>query len=213
MTHDLDRFENLRDNCEFAFYLRDAGLDEGSLFRWTLVRNYWSLLRLLQSDFKDLFIFDNLQPSWQDMVLDKNYDFCFHTKMFSENHDGKWLWQQDTQELHNIYQHEREKVSYLVSKLKKSLENEKRIFVIKNNANDLDDFSIQLASELKRHGNAKLLHIKSTEGKQSDNRNQIEKVASNLYVSYIDKFAPYNKADAYSKEGWDTVVKLALREM
>lgn len=35
----LQRFESLGDNCEFAFFLRESGYDEGSLFRWTLIKN------------------------------------------------------------------------------------------------------------------------------------------------------------------------------
>ena len=40
----LQRFESLGDNCEFAFFLRASGYDEGSLFRWTLIKNYHALL-------------------------------------------------------------------------------------------------------------------------------------------------------------------------
>jgi len=110
MLNHIDRFENLGDNCEFAFYLRSSGVDEGSLFRWTLVKNYWSLLNLIQADFQDLFEFENLRPSWQDMVLDSKYDMCFHTKMYSENINGKWSWNQGEEELNNIFLEEKTKL-------------------------------------------------------------------------------------------------------
>lgn len=38
MINNLQRFESLGDNCEFAFFLRESGYDEGSLFRWTLIK-------------------------------------------------------------------------------------------------------------------------------------------------------------------------------
>ena len=38
MMNNLQRFESLGDNCEFAFFLRESGYDEGSLFRWTLIK-------------------------------------------------------------------------------------------------------------------------------------------------------------------------------
>lgn len=123
MLNHIDRFENLGDNCEFAFYLRSSGVDEGSLFRWTLVKNYWSLLNLIQADFQDLFEFENLRPSWQDMVLDTKYDMCFHTKMYSENINGKWSWNQGEEELNNIFLEEKNKIAYLVKKFKSSLAN------------------------------------------------------------------------------------------
>ncbi|MCG7388271.1 hypothetical protein [Pantoea sp. ACRSB] len=128
MLSQIERFENLGDNCEFAFFLRSSGVEEGSLFRWTLVKNYWSLLNLLQSDFQGLFDFDNLKLSWQDMVLDTKYDLCFHTKMYSENVDGEWIWKQNKEELHEIYLEEMNKIKYLVSKFKSSLKNKDRIF-------------------------------------------------------------------------------------
>jgi len=213
MLNHIDRFENLGDNCEFAFYLRSSGVDEGSLFRWTLVKNYWSLLNLIQSDFEGLFELKNLQPSWRDMVLDTKYDMCFHTKMYSENHDGKWLWNQDTKELNDIFIEEKNKITYLVSKFKASLANENKIFVIKNNANDLDNFSIELSKEISKVGNSKILLVKSDSIDYTKNKDNLERLSSNLYLTYIDKFAEYNKADNFSKNGWDNVIRNALSEM
>lgn len=213
MLNHIDRFENLGDNCEFAFYLRSSGVDEGSLFRWTLVKNYWSLLNLIQSDFEGLFELKNLQPSWRDMVLDTKYDMCFHTKMYSENHDGKWLWNQDTKELNDIFIEEKNKITYLVSKFKASLANENIIFVIKNNANDLDNFSIELSKEISKVGNSKILLVKSDSIDYTKNKDNLERLSSNLYLTYIDKFAEYNKADNFSKNGWDNVIRNALSEM
>lgn len=213
MFNHIDRFENLGDNCEFAFYLRFSGVDEGSLFRWTLVKNYWSLLNLIQSDFQGLFELGNLRPSWHDMVLDTKYDMCFHTKMYSENKNGKWLWNQDNEELNDIFLEEKNKISYLVSKFKSSLNNKNRIFVIKNNANDLDDFTIHLSKEISKHGDAKILYVKSDGMNYANNKEKIERVANNLYLTYIDKFAEYNKADNLSKNGWDNVIRNALLKM
>lgn len=213
MLNHIERFENLGDNCEFAFYLRSSGVDEGSLFRWTLVKNHWSLLNLIQSDFEGLFELENLQPSWHDMVLDTKYDLCFHTKMYSENQNGKWSWNQNKKELNDIFIEEKNKISYLVSKFKSSLSNKEKIFVIKNNANSLDQLSIDLAKEISKHGDAKILHVKSDMLDYTNNKEKIERLSSNLYLTYIDKFAAYNKADDVSKNGWDNVIRNALLEM
>lgn len=213
MLNHIERFENLGDNCEFAFYLRSSGVDEGSLFRWTLVKNHWSLLNLIQSDFQDLFELENLQPSWHDMVLDTKYDLCFHTKMYSENLNGKWSWNQEKKEINDIYIEEKNKISYLVSKFKSSLSNKDKIFVIKKNANDLDKLSIDLAKEISKHGDAKILHVKSNEVEYATNKDKIEKLSDNLYLTYIDKFAEYNKADDFSENGWDNVIRNAIIKM
>lgn len=213
MVSNIDRFENLGDNCEFAFYLRSSGVDEGSLFRWTLVKNYWSLLNLIQSDFQDLFEFKNLQPSWHDMVLDTKYDMCFHTKMYSENQNGKWLWNQEEKKLHDLFLEEKNKISYLVSKFKSSLASKDKIFVIKNNANNLDNLTIELAKEISRHGDAKILYVKSDGVNYISKKEKIEQLENNLFLTYIDKFAEYSKADDLSKNGWDNVIRNALINM
>ena len=105
------------------------------------------------------------------------------------------------------------KISYLVSKFKSSLSNKDKIFVIKNNANDLDQLSIDLAKEISKHGDAKILHVKSDMIDYTNNKEKIERLSSNLYLTYIDKFAAYNKADDVSKNGWDNVIRNALLEM
>ncbi|POW55944.1 hypothetical protein C3408_16725 [Candidatus Pantoea alvi] len=147
------------------------------------------------------------------MVLDTKYDMCFHTKMYSENINGKWLWNQDNEELNDIFLEEKNKISYLVSKFKSSLTNKNRIFVIKNNANDLDDFTIHLSKEISKHGDAKILYVKSDGMNYANNKEKTERVANNLYLTYIDKFAEYNKADNLSKNGWDNVIRNALLKM
>lgn len=47
----------------------------------------------------------------------------------------------------------------------------------------------------------------------TNNKEKIERLSSNLYLTYIDKFAAYNKADDVSKNGWDNVIRNALLEM
>jgi len=81
--------------------------------------------------------------------------------MYSENQNGKWSWNQNKKELNDIFIEEKNKISYLVSKFKSSLSNKDKIFVIKNNANGLDQLSIDLAKEISKHGDAKILHVKS----------------------------------------------------
>ena len=58
----LQRFESLGDNCELLSFLRESGYDEGSLFRWTLIKNYHALLKLIESDFAGLYVYENLTP-------------------------------------------------------------------------------------------------------------------------------------------------------
>ena len=211
MMNKLQRFESLGDNCEFAFFLRESGYDEGSLFRWTLIKNYHALLKLIESDFAGLYVYENLTPSWQDMVLDQQYDICFHTEMYSDNKNDSWVWRYSAQENDLIYKKEVEKINYLISKFKKSLVDDNKIFVVKSNGNNLDDIVFALAKEFKKHGNSKILYVKSNV--ESAAVGEIKKVTDNLFIGAIDSFADYSRANEYSREGWQAVIDNAVKIM
>ncbi|WP_404680762.1 hypothetical protein [Raoultella terrigena] len=204
----LQRFESLGDNCEFAFFLRESGYDEGSLFRWTLIKNYHALLALIESDFSDFYIYENLIPSWQDMVLDQKHDLCFHTEMYSDNISNCWSWRYSEQENNLIYKKEMDKIKYLVDKFRKSLADENKIFVVKSNGNNLDDIVLALSKEFKKHGDSKILYVKSDA--DSSNVGEITKVTDNLFTAVIDRFADYSRANEYSREGWQAIINNAV---
>ncbi|WP_434648733.1 hypothetical protein ACMYSM_22625 [Raoultella planticola] len=211
MMNNLQRFESLGDNCEFAFFLRESGYDEGSLFRWTLIKNYHSLLKLIESDFADFYIYENLTPSWQDMVLDQKHDICFHTEMYSDNKDECWSWRYSEQENNLIYKKEVDKINYLIDKFKRSLADENKIFVVKSNGNNLDDIALALSKEFKKHGSSKILYVKS----DADNSKvgEITKVTDNFFTAVIDRFADYSRANEYSREGWQAIINNAVAVM
>ncbi len=208
MMNKLQRFESLGDNCEFAFFLRESGYDEGSLFRWTLIKNYHALLALIESDFSDFYIYENLIPSWQDMVLDQKHDLCFHTEMYSDNISNCWSWRYSEQENNLIYKKEMDKIKYLVDKFRKSLADENKIFVVKSNGNNLDDIVLALSKEFKKHGDSKILYVKSDA--DSSNVGEITKVTDNLFTAVIDRFADYSRANEYSREGWQAIINNAV---
>ena len=208
MMNKLQRFESLGDNCEFAFFLRESGYDEGSLFRWTLIKNYHALLKLIESDFADFYIYENLTPSWQDMVLDQKHDLCFHTEMYSDNINDCWSWRYSEQENNIIYKKEMDKIKYLVDKFRKGLADENKIFVVKSNGNNLDDIVLALSKEFKKHGDSKILYVKSDA--DSSNVGEITKVTDNLFTAVIDRFADYSRANEYSREGWQAIINNAV---
>ena len=185
MMNKLQRFESLGDNCEFAFFLRESGYDEGSLFRWTLIKNYHALLKLIESDFADFYIYENLTPSWQDMVLDQKHDLCFHTEMYSDNINDCWSWRYSEQENNLIYKKEMDK--------------------------NLDDIALALSKEFKKHGNSKILYVKSDA--DSSKVGEITKVTDNFFTAVIDRFADYSRANEYSREGWQAIINNAVAVM
>lgn len=204
----LHRFESIGDNCEFAFFLRKLGNDNGTLLRWALIKDYHYLVKMIKSDFIELYSLNNLVPSWQDMVLDKQYHICFHTEMYSDIHNGEWAWRYTESENKIIYQNEKNKIDYLVKKFKESIENNNKIFVIKKNNNDIDDVVKSLADEFKKKGNSKILYVKSNLNNVP--LGEVIKKQDNLLIASIDKFAPYDQANNFSEVTWKKIVNNAL---
>lgn len=145
------------------------------------------------------------------MVLDQQYDICFHTEMYSDNKNDSWVWRYSEQENDLIYKKEVEKINYLISKFKKSLVDDNKIFVVKSNGNNLDDIVFALAKEFKKHGNSKILYVKSNV--ESSAPGEIKKETDNLFIGAIDRFADYSRANEYSREGWQAIIDNAVKIM
>lgn len=204
----LSRFESIGNNCEFAFFLRQNGVEIGSLFRWTLIHNYTSIINLLSQDFNSLYLYENLQPVYQNMVKDKYYNIDFHTEMFSEQKNNQWEWCYDFKKNHNIYLNEKEKINYLVEKFKMSLLNPHKILVIKQNERPILGAAYELSQMLRKIGCAKLLCVEDTTIPQKFG--QVYNLTENLYIGFVDRFAPYDAADHVSLF-WNEIIENTLR--
>lgn len=205
MNTGYEEFESIGDNCEFAFFLRDSDCDDGSMFRWTLIKNYDSFIGLLNKDFENIFEYKNLVPSWQDMVLDKSCDICFHTKMYSDNVDGEWQWRFSEKENIEIHKNELEKLDYLIDKFKKGVSSGKKTYVLKNNASNLDAQAQEISKYLKKLGTSSLLYVKKAD--ENNTPGKIVKLDNNFFIGFIDRFADYSRANEYSRSGWELLLK------
>lgn len=203
----LSRFESIGNNCEFAFFLRQKEIEIGSLFRWTLIHNFISIINLLSQDFDSLYLYENLQPVYRNMLKDKHYNIDFHTEMFSEQINGQWEWCYNFEKNHEIYLKEKEKINYLVQKFKTSLKNPYKIFVMKQNERPILGAAYELSQLLKKYGAAKLLCVEETTIPQQ--YGQVHALTNNLYLGFVDQFAPYDNADQVSIF-WDEIVEKTL---
>jgi len=192
MTNNLNisRFESLGDNCEFGFVKRSLEDESGGLLRWATSPPD-VLIEGLKNRFAGLYEYENLTPSWNDMVRDSAYGFCFHTKMISE--EQKWL--QTDEERRAIHSEEKRKVDYLVGKLLTRLQDPNVICVYKCNDSISTIDAKSLAKCIADIGPSTLLVVRKTK-----DENLIGKVfpEKNYLCGFVDNFAPYDKADSFT---------------
>lgn len=196
-----ERFENIGDNCEFGFVKRAHGDESGGLLRWVL-SSPDALLAGLQGRFEGLYAFENLSPSWDNMVADSRYGFFFHTEMFSKN----LQWVEPEEKRREIYKKEKEKIDYLVTKFFRRLADPSVILVFKWNDNLPQERAEHLADALARFGPARLLVVRHTDDEALIGHVRQE---GRYLAGYVDRFAPYSHSDQYSPV-WETVLAEAL---
>lgn len=201
---DIARFENIGDNCEFGFVKRALGNEDGGLLRWT-VSPPRALIAAMADHFQSLYRFENLTPSWDDMLTDSAYGFSFHTSMKSREK----VWVNDLPERQELYREELGKIHYLVDKLLRRAADPANVFVYKHNAGLTPQTERDILHALRQLGPAHLLVIRTT-----DDPSRIGTVepAEGYLVGYLDTLADYAKSDQFSK-AWYAVVENTIRQI
>lgn len=208
---DLSRFESLGDNCEFGFFLKQAGVEISSFFRWALITDYAKVAELIRNDLSNPFNLYHLEPFQDYMVMNIKNGIGYHSEMQSctENNMRRFCISQDRRRV--VYLHEVNKINYLKGKFLSTLKEGNKIFVVKKYNNDQEDEIKVLAREIALKGSCKVLRVISTSDKKI--LGCVEKINSNLYYGYIDQFADYSKADELSYACWMEVLKEANRNI
>jgi len=196
------RFESLGDNCEFGFYLREIGIEDGGLLRWA-ISSPTSVLAGLRGEFAGLFQHENLVPHGRGMVIDKQYGFKFHTEIRLSASNLIEM----TEYNKKTYEKEKSKFDHLRSKFLERLKGGQTIFVYKVNSGISELECMPIAQELRRLGDGILLIVRLTE----DHRlyGKVERQGP-YYVGYIDQFAPYGAAKEISTTVWHDIVRNAV---
>lgn len=213
MTVDLDfaRFESIGDNCEFGFVLRSFGNLESSLFRWAFLADYAKLLDFVPNVPIDLYHSDLLVPFVDDMVTNVKYEISFHSKLLSKCIGGNRVYLYKEYDFTKIHKNEVEKISYLSSKFENSLRSGRKIFVIKNNLNEMAREIDVLASRIFKCSGSKTLRIVRTDDFFAFGK--VVKESNHLYLGFIDEFAYYESADLIRSKYWPEILINALKIM
>lgn len=208
---DLNRFESLGDNCEFGFFMIQAGVDVSSYFRWVAVDDYKKILIFFRERFANPFNLYYLEPLQDWMVKDRRYGIGYHSEMHSGIINGKRDFLVTQERKKTVYLHELNKIKYLKAKLIKTLKEEEKIFVVKKHLNEQGKEIKLIAKEINKIGSCKVLRVISTQNNKLIGK--VKKVNKYLFYGYIDRFADYNKANEVSFDCWMSILKEASRKM
>jgi hypothetical protein len=196
----LQRFESLGDNCEFGFVQRANGYEDGGLFRWS-ISPLEKLILCLDANFKDLYLFDNLEPSAPDMVRDIATGLMFHTQMHSI--DGQFVLGKAARR--EIYAREKCKIDHLLDKFRRRIREPSTICVYKRNSGVVDSDAERLQRSLNKLGPSTLLVVRSTD--DHARWSTVERSSSGSLVGFVDGFAPYFAADQVSIRIWNLLLQ------
>jgi hypothetical protein len=201
----LSRFETLGDNCELGLLQRSYGVEYSNLFRWSYSFSVQNVINILDRRFDGLFKFENLTPrEGGDMVNDVANNIAFHSDMRSTLEGARWTFVNTDEERRKIYSSEEKKIAYLTDKTVKCFAAGEKIFVYKQNRGTTDDEADALLQVLRRYGPVKLLVLNV--GFDRNPSGSVEKISDGFYKGYIDRFAPYNRADQASAASLLTVL-------
>jgi hypothetical protein len=201
-----DAYISLGDNCEAGLQLRRIGYEESSLFRFARYFSFQTLLNLIDKDFAELFLQENLVPMSDDMVKDKKYNIGFHSKLCScLNEFGDRAFEEND-DFTKIYQHEYSKIKYLIYKWNSLVNSSKKVLYILKSSyfkikhHDLIELSRLLSSKYPRH-NFEILALELEQYQEQQKDWQIDRVTQR----FVSQFAPYEKAKFADSQLWDSV--------
>ncbi|CBX44541.1 hypothetical protein P88_00300 [Erwinia phage phiEt88] len=208
---DLSRFESLGDNCEFGFFLKQAGVEISSFFRWVLITDYAKVLELIKNDFPSPFNIYHLKPFQDYMVMNIKNGIGYHSEMQSCMKDNRRIFCISQDRKKAVYLHEINKINHLKIKFLNTIKEGNKIFVVKKDNNEQEKQIKLIAKEIASKGSCKVLRIISTSDRKK--LGCVKKITRNLYYGYIDRFADYSKADDFSYECWMAILKEANRKI
>lgn len=214
---DFSQFESLGDNCEFGLFLFKSGNNYSSFFRYMGIANYKSVNNLILNNFNDVFLFENLFPTSPIMVCDKKYGLNIHTLIRNHQKDGKWEYNHSKEDLIKLYENELGKINYLSTKFLNDLKYKNKTYIIKENENkpgkadDLIEETLELRKTLFSKGKCNILYVMCTD--DPNKQYKVEKLESNVFIGYMDRFAPYSNAHDYNFDGWKKLIKAAKKKI
>lgn len=198
-----DIFEPLGSNCEFGFVLQQLENYTPSLFRWTSIQ-LDDLARLFDANFLGAFERSKIKPHTDDMVLDVEFQWAFHSALKSEN----GAFSIEASRLEKLFRIERSRVHQLIEKFRSRLQSGEVLCVF--SADGLDDaqvLGLKAAIDRVAGNNGNGLIVVSGDEAADAALGHLRALADRTWRGRVSQLAPWFQADAADYENWQSVLK------
>lgn len=203
MEGGFDQYISLGDNCEAGFQFWRINYNESGIFRFVVIDSD-KLIALIENDFKNLFVKENLKPASVDhMVRDTKTHVAFHSMLYSkvDTESGKRCFRDDY-DFDDVYNSEKNKVDYLVKKWRQLVASQEKVlyFIKKNQSSNREDAEKILRTFQSCYPSHNFLILYIQPRKLEETSWGYEK----LHNVYVDFLAPYeNSKNGADRAGWD----------
>jgi hypothetical protein len=202
----LESFESFGDNCEFGFVQNAHDAWTIGLFKFAAT-SIDSLTHVLTTRFSALMLPDLVELTLELRKHGRFWEYCVVLHPYGiEYHAGQWK-DESTEE--EVEANQRKRVALLSRKMIEDLEEGAKIFVLKSRGITPQSKIDELVSHMREYGPATLLWI--TPCDEGHPQGRVEEVYERLLHGYIDRFASYDDASAFSPAFWKEICRNAYK--
>lgn len=205
------RIEYLGLNCECGFALKVLGNNDPGLLRWSFTPPA-AVVPLIDADFASLYEPDALIPCGPNMVEDTLYQISFHTNVRTELRGEAWCFVDDDAGRRNrIFAAEQTLISSYAAKFRKQFTRPDTLYLLTRH----DDGPLEPTREIQaairaRSGDTPFALLEIRAADRAQPAPAVAKVDDNVYLGYVDFFAPLDRSNEIDIEGWRRVLAEVL---
>jgi hypothetical protein len=200
---DSSRFEPLGSTCEFGFVLQRRGNSEPAALRWTAILTA-DLCSLLEANFADVFEEGAVIPHTESMVMERTYNWVFHSALKSDGH-GKFVL--PPERFRKLFKIEQIRVRKAVETLRRRFQTGDLIGVHSADCISHADAERLMSAidVIAGHKTNKLLCVTGASPPDGPVGVPVQ-VASRIYFARVSRLAPYYQTDDADYDSWNSVL-------
>ena len=216
-----DSYISLGDNCESGLQFRRIGYEDSSFFRFTRYFSFSTLVKIINNDFKDIYLKNNLIPTTDNMVKDRFYNIIFHSRLKSHINKQNQRVFNSNYDFDEIYNVELSKIYYLADKFRQIASSKKRcLYFLKSDYFDLtiNDLESLIGIILDKYPNHLFdilyLTTKKKNYRKLSEAHELSPLKDRIIIKYFSKFAPYDSALQSDRSAWNKIfVNFPLKKL